>query len=291
MRTPEWFKKLAVPVANRIVYASDAYVQLKSTLVDLSPQLVDFERVSTDPSDLRLLQFARLIRPMSGTELRKVRIGSVRDGGYVMADDFDVKGAISIGVGSNVSWDEAIARKRIPVVMFDPTIRRAPAHVPGGRFVRVGLGNQNSSGPFMPLSMLMRLSNFPASGHLLLKIDVEGSEYAALAEVSESELRRFRQIVIEFHNLAAIKNFEFGNLILQVAQKLSTNHFPIHVHGNNFEPIVRFGDLWFPGAIEVTYLLKSHLTDARFAETVRHEADAPCDPRVSDFYLEGLCSL
>ena len=63
MRPPQWFKKLAIPLANKIVYASDAYVGLKSTINDMSSTLIDFSRPPVGPADEHLLEFAQLIRP------------------------------------------------------------------------------------------------------------------------------------------------------------------------------------------------------------------------------------
>ena len=291
MRTPEWFKQLAIPIANKIVYASDAYVDLKSTLIHLSPQLIDFERPPTNPADLRLLEFAQLIRPMSGPGLRKVRVGSSNDGGYVMADDFNVKGAISVGIGSNVSWDQAIARKRIPIAMFDPTIRRLPEPVPGGLFFRIGLGDRDTIHPIKRLSTLVDVAAFSSFDSLLLKIDIEGSEYAALTSLSESELWRYRQIVIEFHDLVKLNNEHDARLMIDAVWKLSQSHFPVHVHANNFDALIRFGNYWFPNAIEVTYVLKSMLASASQAQIISDELDRPCDARVPEINLEALGRL
>ena len=291
MKTPEWFKQLAIPIVNKIVYASDAYVDLKSTLIDLSPQLISFERSSTNPSDLRLLEFAHLIRPMTGPGLRKIRVGSSSDGGYIMADDFDVEGAISVGIGSNVSWDQVIASRRIPIAMFDPTIRRLPESVPGGHFYRIGLGNSDTGTAYKTLAALVDVAGFSSFDSLLLKIDVEGSEYAAITCVSASELCRYRQIIIEYHDLFMLKNEQRASLIIDAVRKLSTNHFPVHVHANNFDSMIRFGNYWFPNAIEVTYTLKSALPNAIHAKHVRDDADSPCDVRVPEIDLEALARL
>lgn len=291
MRPPQWFKRVAVPLANRIVYASDAYAELKSTLIDLSPQLVDFERISGDPADLRLLEFARLIRPMSGPALRKVRVGCANDGGYVMADTFDVLGAISVGIGTNVSWDQAIAGRQIPVFMFDPTIRRLPERVVGGQFFRMGLGNSDASGLYAPLSTLVERAQLANVEPLILKIDIEGSEYDSLLTVSDAQLSRFQQIVIEFHDLTNLHSSVKGKSIIHLAKQLSRQHFPIHVHGNNYDSLVRFGTTWFPNAIEVSYLHKSLLESAKPADRIVSKYDYPCDPRVVDFCLESLCTI
>jgi len=291
MRPPQWFKRVAVPLANKIVYASDAYAELKSTLINLSPQLVDFERISGDPADLRLLEFARFIRPMSGPDLRKVRVGCANDGGYVMADTFDILGAISVGIGTNVSWDQAIAGRQIPVFMFDPTIRRLPEPVVGGKFFRLGLGNSDASGPYVPLSTLVGQAQLSNVEPLILKIDIEGSEYTSLSAVSDAQLSRFQQIVIEFHDLSNLHSSIKGESIIHLARQLSRQHCPIHVHGNNYDSLVRFGNAWFPNAVEVTYLHKSQLVQAQPSNRIASKYDYPCDPRVADFCLEGLARI
>ena len=289
-RPPEWFKKMAVPLADKIVYASGAYVSLKSTMNDLSQTLVTFQGEPSNPADERLLTFARAIRPMTSPELDLIRVGGPTDGGYVMAAPLAASGAISIGVGSDVSWDQDIGARGIPVAMFDHTIRKSPAPVPGGTFYRIGIGPVDLD-KTLPLDQLLARAGFAGQDDLLLKMDVEGAEWAALTQSGPPDLQPFTQMVLELHGIAGLKDEGSAAPIRDAIQHLTETHVPVHVHANNYDELVRFGNWWFPNAIELSLVRTEILTDARPAVTMRTDLDAPCDPRVTEIDLTALTRL
>ena len=289
-RPPEWFKNLAVPLADKIVYASGAYVSLKSTMNDLSQTLVTFQGEPSNAADERLLAFVRAIRPMTSPELELARIGRATDGGYVMATPPAASGAISIGVGSDVSWDQDIGARGIPVAMFDHTVRKLPAHVPNGTFYRLGIGT--AQGPqTQPLDQLIVVAGFAGRADLLLKMDVEGAEWAALTQPGPADLQPFNQIVLELHGIAGLKDERSAAPILAAVEHFTESHVPVHVHANNYDELVRFGNWWFPNAIELSLVRRETLTDVQPAMTMRTDLDAPCDPRVTEIDLTALTKI
>ncbi len=291
MRVPDWFKSLAEPIASQMVHASQAYVDLKSSLNDMSDALIDFTAPPQGEADELITQAARLVAPVLPANVNLVRVGGANDGGYLMADDFDVVGAVSLGVGPDVSWDQAIAARGIAVAMFDPTVRRPPEEVPQSRFFRLGVRGNLPSPRHETLQDLIAMTGFPSEGDLLLKMDVEASEWESLQEAPTSALQRFRQIVVEFHGLAKLALKDRGADMLSVLEKLNDSHVPIHIHANNFGRLVRFDNYWFPDAIEVSYLRGDRADlDARPA-SLPSTLDAPCDQRVSDISLRHLASL
>ena len=291
MRTPQWLKRVAQPIASQLVYASSAYVDVKSTLNDLGSTLISFDNEPGGDADEQLLRAAHLITPKLPKTARLIRVGGPHDGGYVMADDFLVSGAISIGVGPDVSWDQDVARRGVPVVMFDPTIRRPPDHVTGSRFYRVGISGTPVGTNFRPLADLVTVAGFSRQEDLLLKIDVEGAEWASLSGLSISDLQQFRQIAIELHGLSALGSTSTNGSLFEALNILASGHLPIHVHANNYSRLVRFNRYWFPDAIEVTYLRKDIAGSELSPAKLPSELDAPCDPRVADVSLRGLASL
>lgn len=291
MATADWFKKLVVPMADKVVYASHAYVSLKSTVNELGERLIDFDGPSRGPADDRLRQVAALIRPMTAEGLELVRVGGNHDGGYVMANDFTVGGAISVGVGPDVTWDQAVAARGIPVAMFDPTVRKLPDSVAQGRFFKVGIGGAEPIPGYRTLPGLVELAGFSRNSDLLLKVDVEGAEWESIAALEGSDLEQYRQMAFEFHGLKGLKNAKQGELITAVLEKLARNHIPIHVHANNYDELVRFDRNWFPNSVEVTYVRKDVLGQPVPAAKIASELDRPCDPRVSEIPLEAMTLL
>ena len=289
-RPPEWFKKLTIPLADKIVYASGAYVSMKSTLNDLSPTLITFDGEPGGEADERLLEFARAIRPMTGPDLELIRVGGPTDGGYVMAAPLTASGALSIGVGSDVSWDQDIAFRGIPVAMFDHTIRKPPQVVPNSTFHRIGIGPTTTQ-TIKPLDQLLEIAGAQGRNDVLLKMDVEGAEWASLTRPRPANLEPFTQIVVELHGLAKLKDERAAAPILTAIEHLTATHAPIHVHANNYDELVRFGTWWFPNAIELSLIRKDLLANPQPAMSMRTDLDAPCDPRVTEIDLTALTRL
>jgi hypothetical protein len=286
-RIRSWVKRLAVPFANHMVYASDAYVSLKSSINDLSPSLVACDRDVGGDADARLQGVVRMLRPVSSTSLGFVRVGAHADGGYVMASPIEAVGAISVGVGPDVSWDRDISSRGIPVALFDHTIRRLPGDVPRGTFHRVGIGPVPTVRT-KPLASLVETADLPHAGDLLLKMDVEGAEWAVLSADEPPDLEPFSQVVIELHGLSQLRDPGAGLRVTRAITHLTSQHLPIHVHANNYDGLSRFDDWWFPNSIEVSLIRKDLLPDFSPARALRSDLDSPCDPRVSEIDLSGL---
>ena len=289
-RPPEWFRKLSIPFADKIVYASGAYVSMKSTLNDLSSTLVTFEGEPQTTSDERLLALATRIRTMTGSNLELIRVGGLSDGGYIMAKPLTGSGALSIGVGADVSWDQEVAARGIAVAMFDHTIRKPPSPVPNSTFHRIGIGSMETR-HLRPLDQLISLMGWAGRDDLLLKMDVEGAEWSAMTQPRPVDLGMFTQIVMEFHGLGQLRDERIAESILGAIDHLCALHVPIHVHANNYDELVRFGNWWFPNAIEVSFIRRDLLPNAKPASELRTDLDAPCDPRVTEIDLSALTRL
>jgi len=69
-----------------------------------------------------VLSIVNLIKP-NNSLFKKIRVGSLGDGGYVVPDDLKgIESVLSIGIGDEVSFDLDFAKKDIPVYQYDPTI-------------------------------------------------------------------------------------------------------------------------------------------------------------------------
>jgi ribosomal protein S13 len=69
---------------------------------------------------------------------------------------------------------------------------------------------------------------------LILKIDIEGDEWAVLGDLEENELRKFSQIIGEFHGLASSINEEDINLKINLLNKLHRHFYLVNAHPNNW---------------------------------------------------------
>ena len=87
-------------------------------------------------------------------------------------------------------------------------------------------------------------------------MDIEGGEYQWLLYITEEQLNKIKQIVIEFHG---ITNDSFNcnyNDKIKCLEKLNNTHYLIHAHGNNNS----FVNNGIPHVIELTYINKNYFT-------------------------------
>ncbi len=295
-RMPPGLRRTYGDISNRILDTSTVYRHLRSTVAEMGSALLDFSRSPETETEHRLCEFASLIRPYAAADLALTRVGSAADGAYVMtAVGDEIAAAISIGVGHDVSWDQAIAAKRIPVTMFDPTVAELPSPVPGGTFHRIGIGVPRAipapdlhGMDLRPLDELLGLAGVSSSTELLLKIDVEGAEWDALRDVDFSV---FQQVLIEMHDIARLSDPKQAEAVLETVRKLALTHYPTHVHANNEGGFNRFDRLWFPDVIEASYVRKDLLTGATPATRLVEGLDIPSNPQYPDYDMSGLLTV
>jgi hypothetical protein len=85
-------------------------------------------------------------------------------------------------------------------------------------------------------------------------MDIEGGEYPWLLSIDETQLNKFKQIVIEFHGITDDGwNCDYNNKI-KCFEKLANTHYIIHAHGNNCADVVNN----IPYVIELTYINKNY---------------------------------
>ena len=182
----------------------------------------------------------------------KIRYGCNNDGGYVVADlneKYDCY--ISAGVSNEESFSrDFINNQKINNnYAFDGTINDYPhQYTENITFIKKNINSYNNVDN-TNLSFLTNIFN-----NIFLKMDIEGGEYKWILQMNELQLNKFKQIVIEFHG---ITNDEWGssyNDKVKCLQKLSSTHYIVHAHGNNYA----FTKNNIPDVIELTYVNKNY---------------------------------
>jgi len=187
---------------------------------------------------------------------KKVRCGSNSDGGYVFAE---LDGGYDCYISAGISNEESFSRDFINKYNmnehncfgFDGTIEKYPYNYTNKiSFIKKNINSFNDDHN-SNLSFLINSYN-----NIFLKIDIEGGEYPWLLSLEESHLSKFKQIVIEFHGVTK-EGIHWGtdyNDKIKCLEKLSTTHYLIHAHGNNYGPV--FNNI--PDTIELTYVNKNY---------------------------------
>jgi hypothetical protein len=244
------------------------------------------ERLSTEEIRTRILTLAARLRPCRAHGRAKLRVGGPHDGGYVMLDDWaGLVGALSIGIGTDDAWDRDVLGRGVSVAQFDHTINAPPGVAPGLAWTAVGIGPEDLNN-LRCLRSLVALSGFPAAGDLLLKLDAEAGEWAAMAAgEAAAPLVRFRQIVIELHWFEQVGDNAWFATALRALDHLSRTHGVVHVHANNGGGMALLGGICFPRVLEVTFARRDSYDLAEDEGPFPTPLDTACNPVRPDLYL------
>lgn len=218
---------------------------------------VDFEAQSNlqpSPHLMQNLIMNMLFKlQMHDTDIEKVRIGSLGDGGYVIPDDLaGIKALISIGIGREASFDLDFANRGFKVFQYDHTVKAPPVSHRNFLFNKIGWSSKNSDG-FITLSKILENNNLD-SGDLVLKFDVENAEWDALSDISPDLLKRFRIITCEFHKFHCLEDISFFQKVKRVIDLLTENHTVVHIHPNNCCGVALVAGIVVPKTIEFSFL-------------------------------------
>jgi hypothetical protein len=181
----------------------------------------------------------------------KLRLGKDYDGGYIIADIPDINYDILLagGILDDMSFEEDFVKKYdVDCIAFDGTIQRCPKENPKIQFVKKNIGSTNTD----RATNLHDLIN--ANMNLFIKMDIEGGEIPWMQSLSDDQLEKFNQIVMEFHK-------PFSQKEIEVFDKLNKHHFLIHFHGNNCCGIRDHQGVQIPNVFECTYLHKKFFKD------------------------------
>jgi hypothetical protein len=240
-------------------------------------------RPSNQPEFLR---FARLFSPRAVVGHKKVRLGRMNDGGYVMIDDFEnIRTAFSFGVGDDASWDIEIAERGIRTFQFDDTISSPPALHPLLDFIpRKIVGTPAQDGETLGGAVERYGGTSSAAAHLL-KIDIEGEEWPVFANCERKHLLSFAQIVCEFHGFRNSAKEGWYAQATRAISQLRKDFEVVHVHANNGAPFVAIANVPFPQILEVTFANRSRYEFCESFELFPTSIDQPNIPGRPDMFL------
>lgn len=225
------------------------------TLVALGLPMV----VSAGVSQENVLHFCRQFAPYEVKGFSKVRLGNQHDGGYIFIDDFaKISTVISCGISNDVTCDFALAEMGKPILQFDHTVEGPPESHPLFDFRKQAIDALGSIPGSVKLWDVTKALGDSTTSDVLLKIDIDGDEWATFANYPVDDLKRFRQISCEFHWSSRMKDPEYFSVCLRAIENLRKVFFPAHLHANNFVNFVNLMGVPIPEVYEVTFVNSSH---------------------------------
>lgn len=195
---------------------------------------------------------------------KKKRYGKQSDGGYVIAE---LDGGYDCYISAGVDDEEGFSRDFLEAnkidkkdcFAFDGTVEDYPFEFTTNiNFIKKNIGVDNTSDQTNLTFLTEKYNN------IFLKMDIEGCEFEWINSLSSDDIRKFKQIVIEFHDILEdtlnVSMFEKHKSFA----KLMETHYIVHAHGNNHGRvyICEYDDNGIrkthkmPQVIELTYVRK-----------------------------------
>ena len=221
----------------------------------------------------------------------KIRLGSKKDGGYVIAD---IPNAVydcyvSAGVSNEESFSRDFLQKytipRADCYAFDGTIDDYPRQFTTNiRFIKKNISNENTKTTCNLKAIAKKYKN------IFLKMDIERAEYNWIDGMSIDLLQNFKQIVIEYHDVntnSTRKPRPELHFKQHCFKKLVDTHYVVHAHGNNLSTATVLGDNIVPDILEITYVRKNLFSEQLPLNTINLpcELDKPNGARKPDYSL------
>lgn len=269
-------------VWNRIIAARVMAIRLCQQLVGA----LGFS-ISQTISREDLVGLIQRVSPVS-SPFPLVRIGGSSDGGYLVPDDLDgIEACFSPGVALSATFEMGMAEMSVPSFMVDHSVDEPPIANKMFHFEKLFLAAHTDGVKFIRLEDWV-YANAPNAGDLILQMDIEGSEWSVLLDAPDHILKRFRIMVIEFHNLEQMMTSNLGvEIFSTVLDKLARNFQIVHLHANNAGGVHRYKGQIIPRVVELTFLRldRFSLSNERLPALFPHPLDQRNIPSKKEILL------
>ena len=233
----------------------------------------------------RISRLGRLLRPQQARGVKKLRLGASNDCGYVCLDDFaGLEAALSLGIAAEVSWDAEMADRGLVVYQYDHTVEGPPYPHANFRFHRRKIGARAGHDSESIESALAR-AHLTQRHSAILKIDIDDDEWPAFAATSAATLDVFTQVLAELHGFNNVLDDDWFEQALAVLAKINEKFAVVHVHANNYRPLLAIGNVLFPEVLEVTYASRTKYSFTDCDEVFPGPLDSPNWPAAPDYGL------
>jgi hypothetical protein len=235
-----------------LVFASKISRRITTRVVQFDENLKRLSGIPTPIVTKQILEISKTlqIRRVLGFDL--IRVGGANDGGYVLLNDLSqIGGVLSLGIGLDISWDVSISEKVQVIHLYDHSINRLPEPIPTGQWFKEKVV---ANGDLTGTSFKDAVARLPESDKLLLKCDIEGSEWEIFSEGNSEILDKFSQIVVEFHWLTDKLLSGKYELMIEALENLAKTHSVINIHANNYAKFEIISNCLIPDVMEITYV-------------------------------------
>lgn len=184
------------------------------------------------------------------------RFGNKNDGGYIIVNDLSKNDfAISCGIGNGGAWaidfsaEYDLSKRCGGINMYELAEIDAPDDMKNASLFQAEIGEN--------FGLSEMLKHVEIHNEFILKMDIEGAEWVFFKNAESSDINKFRQMIVEFHNIANMINddIKFNNMI-SIFRKINKTHRLVLVHPNNHAKVFNIETFAIPNVVEVLFLRK-----------------------------------
>lgn len=263
----------------------ELHALLRIEILNTAQQIIHSKKIRETEEYACYKKILSLLQPLHVKDGQYLRIGKNGDGGYTMLNYPNwktIESAYSFGINDDVSWDEEMANRGIPVFMYDHTISRLPKQHQRFHYLQMGITGFNKAPQLKTLKELLTMNGHEKSNQLILKMDVEGCEWDVFSEVDSDTINQFAQIVIELHDLTTLQNYD---TVIAVLNKINQTHQSVHIHANNYSTPIIIGDIVICPTLEVLYVRRSDVQFVNASHPSPALLDQPNNPALPDIAI------
>jgi hypothetical protein len=221
------------------------------------------------------------LTPIQITNCELQRFGSRYDGGYLMCANLlsRSQAAYSYGIDGNDDWGcEVAGPLNIPLHQYDcfnTTAPPCPGSAPRFHAECIGPERRTIEGRAFDTIASQIVENGDTGKRLVVKMDVEGSEWRSLASAPDHVLEAIDQLAIEFHRVEE-------RAFVETISRLKQFFYVAHYHHNNYE--CRPGFEPFAGPVFEVLLVSTRMAvaDPWVTAWASSPLDAPNNPNLAD---------
>jgi len=219
-----------------------------------------------------------------------IRYGEKNDGGYLVPNIMDdVKYLFSAGVGITTKFEDDIVSKHNTKNYFiDYSVN---LDLKKYNFIKkkVDYFNDDNSTTLQNwINNCLEDEGDVNCSDLMLSLDIEGYEIESFLTMNDNLLKKFKIIVVEFHDFGALKN-HVGLKIYEIIFKKLLKYFYIcHIHPVNNCQKYNFKGKVIPNVMEFTFINKLSAKHAKkVSYNMPHKNDSISNTSYKEIVLPG----
>jgi hypothetical protein len=216
-----------------------------------------------------------------------IRIGGQGDGGYLIPNDLEgITTCFSPGVSTITNFESELDKLGIKCYLADYSVDLPLKISDNISFLKKYVAPFHSETEIDFQDWVEK--NIDKFGDSMLQMDIEGAEYATLLSCSSEVLRRFRIIVVEFHNLDQLFSERSFPFVRDCLKKILNDFYVVHIHPNNVSTITKKVDISVPSTMEFSFLRKDRISNLNYSVNFPHELDSPNSKSNREMFLPKI---